>query len=531
MTVANSHTPDIRNCFDVCIVGAGPHALATLCALLTPKAKLTDSQCQRSSQSRSRLPSVCVVDPNGSWLYDWKHNFETLGIDYLRSPVSAHPDAHDESALLEFAFSRNRCHELYEPDYSRTCLKGLPELTTGLFKLPGSKLFADFCDHLAESLSHQFIKGKVDAIKRCPKNMRTYNNETMDNNIQYKVTVSCTNHTAATNVGGSSDSGIDTNDSSSDQCHRHVYAKHIVLALGSGGAANVPESLRKFQDTKDVYGQKHIVHSTECTCANNIKDAANRYQEQNQTVLVIGGGLSAAQAALAAIRTHSGNKRRRVILCSRRELVTRRFDLPLQWLDRRHAQKYMYDFYSVPYEQRGEWIHDVRGGGSIPPEYMSRLIAAERQGQLELMVDTVDRVEHVTEQGVSALRVSFQGASDSSSKHLEPLLVHRVILGTGHKPDCTEVPLYRTLLKRFKYKLPITRTPNPLPVLNEDLQWGEEQITVVGRLAALSLGPDAGNLMGASRAGKLLASQLGVFSHLYTCDNVLSNSFGLLDSI
>ena len=50
-------------CYDVCIIGAGPHGLAVLSALVS------------SPISTSRDLSVCVVDPTGEWLHDWDARF------------------------------------------------------------------------------------------------------------------------------------------------------------------------------------------------------------------------------------------------------------------------------------------------------------------------------------------------------------------------------------------------------------------------------------------------------------------------
>jgi hypothetical protein len=52
--------------YDVCIVGAGPHALSVLSALQTPAARLSEQQHLRKGRRKgSRPPSVCVIDPSG----------------------------------------------------------------------------------------------------------------------------------------------------------------------------------------------------------------------------------------------------------------------------------------------------------------------------------------------------------------------------------------------------------------------------------------------------------------------------------
>ena len=58
---------------------------------------------------------------------------------------------------------------------------------------------------------------------------------------------------------------------------------------------------------------------------------------------IAGGGLSAAQAALFAVKRGAAA----VTLCSRRPLQTRHFDLPLEWFDPRHVNKQRFPFYGV----------------------------------------------------------------------------------------------------------------------------------------------------------------------------------------
>jgi hypothetical protein len=159
--------------YDVCIVGAGPHALAVLSALHTPVApRLTEQQHKdrrgvrgrgkgEGSRAAGRKPSVCVVDPSGGWLHDWNERFAALDIEFLRSPSWAHPDAFSQEALLDFARREKRLNELRSVDFIGTSLQGTPEIDAGLFSLPGTKLFGDFCKQMTRSLPHTFVCGRV----------------------------------------------------------------------------------------------------------------------------------------------------------------------------------------------------------------------------------------------------------------------------------------------------------------------------------------------------------------------------------
>ncbi|MBF2028189.1 MAG: SidA/IucD/PvdA family monooxygenase [Oscillatoriales cyanobacterium C42_A2020_001] len=108
MPDASSPLPDS---IDLAIVGAGPHALTLVTHLLQKKKSL-----------RGRF---LVLDPSGTWMSRWNHQFAALEIPHLRSPAVHHPDP-DSFALRRFAESR--ADELHPP-----------------YDLPGTRLFQEFC--------------------------------------------------------------------------------------------------------------------------------------------------------------------------------------------------------------------------------------------------------------------------------------------------------------------------------------------------------------------------------------------------
>ncbi len=84
-----------RGVLPLLIIGAGPHALTLVSALLV-RDRTSVSESQRvhvqkwqemtNTTARAWSPSdILVIDPAGSWLAAWTNNFRTLDIKYLRS--------------------------------------------------------------------------------------------------------------------------------------------------------------------------------------------------------------------------------------------------------------------------------------------------------------------------------------------------------------------------------------------------------------------------------------------------------------
>ncbi len=104
---------------EVCVVGAGPHALAVVAHLVTARPFLRER--------------IAVVDPSGGWLHTWRSQFARLEIDVLRSPIVHHPDV-EPKALTEYV------------DTARLPRSGLP------YDPPFTTAFDSFCTNLIERL-------------------------------------------------------------------------------------------------------------------------------------------------------------------------------------------------------------------------------------------------------------------------------------------------------------------------------------------------------------------------------------------
>ena len=360
-----------------------------------------------------------------------------LGIQFLRSPALAHPDHFDVNALLAYAVNHNREDELIESGCADIRkLHGLGQTQVGLWRLPTASLFQDFCVDLARQLSHDYVRGAAVDLRR----------------------------------------GASDNASGDEECYTVTLAdgtviqsSSVVLALGHTGSPVTPPKLRGMPDDKLI----------------SWKQMRENVRPHHQHVLVVGGGLTAVQAAQHCLR-----QGKRVCLCSRRPLVERHFDIDTCWFDRRSANKHIADFYHQPDARRLAALREVRGGGSVPQLYMADVRRWQARGQLTLVHDAEPTFDRATEAGAW---ISLGG---------EPRAFDLVVNACGLRPDCTTSALVRNILARFSRKL-----IGGFPDVSVDLEWSRN-LFVVGALASLNVGPDSGNIMGARRAASIVANAL-----------------------
>lgn len=510
--------------YDFCIIGSGPAGLATLSALresytLGDGIHLNDLNIQRNqmilkretknNHHHQRNKRICVIDPHPNWMDGWKSNFDHLNIKFLRSPVLAHPDAFDPNSLLAYAYTHHRQHELKESDCSHSKkIRSLGESQIGLWDLPSTSLFNDFCVDLSNRLQHDYICGTVIDIT--------------DNN---------NNNKNSQDDGYDGDDGDDppfqltiNNNNLKGKTSKIITANAVILALGTIGKPIIPRGLKSVPHSKVCHWQQLDVHKDKIQYCKN--------------VLVIGGGLTAVQTAQYAL-ANSNNTTTKVILCSRRHIQEKAFDVANSWFDRRHANRHISNFYHSSVEERLRILKDARNGGSVPSMYMNAIKPYIKSGQLEIIEGaevtynrmTVDDDENGEERNDSSSlsRVSVtihqhQGvfnnkSSTSSSSSLSVNTSNMssaefefdlILLATGVEPDCNVHPLIQQVQKRY----PID-TVGGFPCITEDLQHPyRDRLCFVGSLSSLNTGPDAANLMGIKRSANIVANTLDCRSWL-----------------
>jgi hypothetical protein len=485
--------------FDICIIGAGPAGLSVLSAIHNPDGHLTESRMKRNQWNSTRLGSqrrdrqrqlsVCVIDPCGSWLNQWKGRFESLGIQFLRSPAWATPDYYSSAAITEYAWKHGREDELHDVELPRKASRGalIRASSEGLFKVPGTALFNDFCDDLATSLPHTFFKGCVQSIEK-GRSSHTHSND-----------------------GKVYDISVTNQAENNKMC---LQARHVVFAIGAANTPTIPKSVDWMHDCVDP--------TNPCVVHTFSWKQLHALPFKNEVIVVIGGGLSAVQAALLATRRGA----KRVLHVTRRPVQSRLYDVSVDWLDARIAwssekgkNSRLFDFHNTPKSKRREFVANARAGATVPPGYLEKLEKAARAGKIERLVDTIATAEYFGCGGTTReISVTFTNGS-------APVVANRIILATGARASVSKIPLLQNAIERFN--LPVI---DDLPDLDGYLQWGNENFSVVGNLALLQIGPDSGNLSGCRRCAELCANNLGAFVNYLETGGVHTNMYDVFGS-
>ena len=111
----------------------------------------------------------------------------------------------------------------------------------------------------------------------------------------------------------------------------------------------------------------------------------------------------------------------------------------------------------------------------------------------------------------------------TKGKNIEEIEVDAIICACGMQPNCLAHPMIKKVHERWPIDI-----FGGFPVLSAQQLWAEN-LYVVGGLASLSVGPDAGNLMGISRAAEAVANELNSKQWIRGEEsNVLTNPFEML---
>jgi cation diffusion facilitator CzcD-associated flavoprotein CzcO len=248
-----------------------------------------------------------------------------------------------------------------------------------------------------------------------------------------------------------------------------LEARRVVLAMGAGEQCAIPPWAA---EARSAGAAVHHVFEPGFR-----REALPPWRH----AVVVGGGISAVQAALALAGRAPGT----VTLLARHSMRIRHFDAEPGWL----GARYLGRFHAEPSpERRRGMIAGARHRGSVPPDVASAFRAALVRKAVALASGEVAAAA-VEGDGTAALALAGGGE----------VRADLVLLATGFAPGRPG----GAWLDRGVEALGLRCAACGFPVVDRALRW-HPGLFVTGPLAELELGPAARNIVGARMAAERL---------------------------
>lgn len=354
---------------------------------------------------------VTIVDPGDRLLDAWRRCTKNTGMTHLRSPAVHHLGL-TPFELLKFSGANCRGRGANKGDF------------VGPYARPSVSLFQAHCEALIEkhSLARQHVRDRVTHIKpHCD-----------------TVTVTL-------------------------QSGRILRAQRVVLALGASEQPRWPAWATQLKEdgvnVQQLFEPGFSLHLSEWP----------------ERVAVIGGGISAVQAAL-----RFADSGRQVTLFARHGFRKHDFDSDSGWV----GPKKMRSFGRVlDLAERRALIQGARHAGSVPPHLYRTIKRAVTEGTVQHFVTDAHPI--ATDDALAVrmddVTVEFDG----------------IVLATGFEAHRPGGALVDQLVQT--HSLPCADCG--YPVVDTHLRW-HPRVFVTGPLAELELGPVSRNIAGARRAAE-----------------------------
>jgi hypothetical protein len=198
-----------------------------------------------------------------------------------------------------------------------------------------------------------------------------------------------------------------------------------------------------------------------------------------QHAVVVGGGISAGQTALALAKRQPGT----VTLLMRRPIDEHQFDSDPCW----NGPKRLRDFHACrDYGQRRRLIAAARHPGSMPKDILTKVRHAVREGTLNLCEAEVTQAE-----------IGVGGQISLSLSNGDWLNTDRLLLATGFRSERPG----GVWLDRAIAEFGLSCAPCGYPIVDARLNWAPG-LHVSGPLAELEIGATSPNIRGARAAAE-----------------------------
>lgn len=251
--------------------------------------------------------------------------------------------------------------------------------------------------------------------------------------------------------------------------HGDLKARRVVLALGLSEQPHTPDWAKALPADAPI---RHI-----------FSPGFDRNSLTGQ-IAVVGGGITAAQVALALAEENPGQ----VALIRRHAERVHDFDADTGWMNAINLAGFAK---ITDWAERRRVIKQARHRGSVPPEVAEGLRAAVQVGALELITASVDSAK-------------AEGSTVTLCLHTgEHRRFDHVVLATGfdqHRPG-------GKFLDDAVAEYSLPTAPDGYPIVSPSLAWSDG-LYVSGPLAELEVGPASRNILGARMSGNRIYDAL-----------------------
>ena len=264
---------------------------------------------------------------------------------------------------------------------------------------------------------------------------------------------------------------------------REIEARRVVLAISAGGQPAWPAwAPRETPYVHHVFGRGPNEPAPPL--------------DGDDCLLVVGGGISAAQVALRFVA-----QGRKVCLVVRHPLRVHAFDSDPGWL----GPKLMPIFRRERRpDHRRRILYEARHRGSVTSEVHRALRAAQATGQLQIRQSAVSNLS-ISD---GAIRLMLASGPEKSGPETSGPETSQTVIEGSRLYLATGFALRRpggALIDRLVEDFDLPCAACGYPIVDDWLRW-HPRIHVSGPLAELELGPVSRNIAGARRAGNRLVA-------------------------